>query len=364
MKIGVPKEIKDHEFRVSLTPRGASALVEGGHEVVVERNAGEAIGFSDEAYRKAGARIVQNAQEAFSAALVLKVKEPQPSEYDFLFPGVILFGYLHLASCPDLARALMERGVIALGYETVTDASGRLPLLAPMSQIAGRLAIQEGSSGLTLPNGGKGILLSGATGVLPAKVMVLGAGMVGRNAARLAHAMGADVTLYDIDPNALAPHEEFGIKTCFASHGIIAEHLPEADLVVGATLVPGRNAPRLITRDMVKSMRPGSVIVDVSIDQGGSSETSRPTTHSVPFYIEEGVVHYCVTNMPALVSKTATLALTQATLPHIMKIAISGIDGALEENPGLKEGLQIRAGQIVHPAVLESLKKIGQNQSL
>ena len=356
MKIGVPKEIKDHEYRVSLTPRGAAELAASGHEVVVQQGAGEAIGFTDADYLGAGAGIVATAEEAYSAQLVLKVKEPQPGEYALMAPGTILFGYLHLASCPELARALQAGGIAALGYETVTAGHGRLPLLSPMSQIAGRLAIQEGASGLTLPNGGRGILLSGATGVPPAKVMVLGAGTVGRNAARLARAMGADVTLYDIDPAALAPHEEAGIKTCFAGRGVIAEHLPLTDIVVGAALVPGKSAPRLISREMVRRMKPGSVIVDVSIDQGGTSETSRPTTHSDPFYVEENVVHYCVTNMPALVSGTATLALTHATLPYIAKIAELGLDAALHSDSGLRGGLQVREGRIVHPAVSEAIE--------
>lgn len=358
MRIGIPREIKDHEFRVSLTPDGAKALVKAGHEVRVEKRSGSAIGFSDADYASSGAIVVDSAEEAYASDLVMKVKEPQPAECAMLRPGTILFGYLHLASCPALADALQQGGVAALGYETVTDDQGRLPLLAPMSQIAGRLAIQEGASGLTLPNGGNGVLLSGATGVPPAAIMVLGAGMVGSHAARLAHGMGGDVTIFDISPDALLPMENSGIKTCFASPGSIAAHLTKADLVVCATLIPGKQAPKLISREMVRTMKPGSVIVDVSIDQGGSTETSRPTTHSNPFYIEEGVVHYCVTNMPALVSRTATLSLTHATLPHLLGIANLGLDAALQEDRGLKNGLQIREGRIVHPAVAEALRKL------
>ena len=356
MRIGVPKEIKDHEFRVSLTPHGARELVSAGHQVRVERGAGSAIGFPDSDYENAGAILVGSAREAFASDMVLKVKEPQPAECALLESGTILFGYLHLASGRSLADALIDGNVTALGYETVTDRANRLPLLAPMSQIAGRLAIQEGSSGLTLPNGGCGILLPGATGVPPAKVMVLGAGMAGSNAARLAFSMGGDVTVFDIHPDALSPLEAIGIKTCYSGTDVIAAGLREADIVVCATLIPGKHAPKLISREMVKTMKMGSVIVDVSIDQGGSSETSKPTTHSSPFYVEEGVVHYCVTNMPALVSRTATLALTHATLPHVLKIANLGLDAALEADEGLRGGLQIRGGRIVHPAVAEACK--------
>ncbi len=355
MKIGVPRETKDHEYRVSLTPYGARELVKAGHQVFVEKNAGQAIGYADADYENSGAGIVDR-ESAFSADLVVKVKEPQPQECLYLKPGTILFGYLHLASSPALARSLQQGGVIALGFETVTDEKGGLPLLAPMSQIAGRLAIQEGSIGLTMPKGGCGLLLSGTNGVPPARVMVLGAGMVGANAARLAHAMGGDVTVFDIRPDALLSLEQAGIKTCFSSSDAIEARLADADMVVCATLIPGRHAPKMITRKMVKGMKRGSVIVDVSIDQGGSAETSRPTTHSAPFYVEEGVVHYCVTNMPALVSRTATLALTHATLPYLLEIANLGLDEALKRDEGLKSGLQIRDGRVVHPAVFEALR--------
>lgn len=354
MRIGVPKEIKDHEFRVSLTPLGARELVKAGHEVYVENHAGSAIGFSDSDYENSGAVLV-DAGTAFSSDMVLKVKEPQPNECAMLKPGTILFGYLHLASSPSLARALMDGRIVALGYETVTDKKGGLPLLAPMSQIAGKLAIQEGAIGLTLPKGGNGMLLSGAYGVPPAKVMVLGAGMVGSNAARLAHGMGGDVTVFDVSPDALFQLEHSGIKTCYASADSIEAYLAETAIVVCATLIPGRHAPKIISREMVRRMKRGAVIVDVSIDQGGSSETSRPTTHSAPFYVEEGVVHYCVTNMPALVSRTSTLSLTHATLPYVLEIANLGIDAALQANEGLRGGLQIREGSITHPAVSEAL---------
>ncbi len=357
MKIGVPKEIKDHEFRVSLTPHGARELTDAGHEVFVERQAGSAIGLPDSAYEESGAVLV-DAEAAFAQELVLKVKEPQSSECEMLEPGTVLFGYLHLASTPALAHELAKGGVIAVGYETVTDKGGKLPLLSPMSQIAGRLAIQEGAIGLTMPKGGNGVLLSGAYGVPPARVMVVGAGTVGANAARLAHAMGGDVIVFDVKGDALSPLEQSGIKTCYSGKDSIEAMLPEVDIVICAALIPGRHAPKMISREMVKGMKRGSVIVDVSIDQGGSSETSRPTTHSDPFYVEEGVVHYCVTNMPALASKTATLSLTQATLPYILKIANLGLDNALQADKGLEGGLQIREGKIVHPAVAEALGRI------
>jgi len=356
LRIGVPKEIKDHEFRISLTPHGARELVNAGHQVLVEKGAGSAIGFADSEYEKAGAIAVDSSEEAFASDLVLKVKEPQAAECAMIKSGTILFGYLHLASSRSLADALTKGNVTALGYETVTDHANRLPLLAPMSQIAGRLAIQEGARGLTLPHGGCGILLSGATGVPPAKVMVLGAGIVGSNAARLASDMGGNVTVFDIHSDALSPLEAIGIKTCYSSTDAIDDALRDADIVVCATLIPGKHAPKLLSREMVKRMKQGSVIVDVSIDQGGCSETSRPTTHSAPFYVAEGVVHYCVTNMPALVSRTATLALTHATLPHVLKIANLGLDAALEADAGLRGGLQIRGGRIVHPAVAEACK--------
>ncbi len=355
MKIGIPKEIKDHEYRVSLTPSGAKALVAAGHQVVVQQQAGAAIGFADKDYENAGATIVGSAQEAFASDLIVKVKEPQPSECGMLKEGSIFFGYLHLASSAQLAASLMSGGSTAIGYETVTDRMNRLPLLTPMSQIAGRIAIQEGSSGLTLPNGGCGTLLSGAVGVKSARVTVIGAGIAGSNAARLAHAMGAEVTVLDVNPDALSVLEIEGMQTCYSNPESLEAGLTDSDLVVCATLIPGKHAPKLISRDMVKNMKKGSVIVDISIDQGGSAETSRPTTHSSPFYVEEGVVHYCVTNMPALVSRTATLALTHATLPFVLKIANLGLDAAVEEDSGLKGGLQVRAGRITHPAVAEAL---------
>ncbi|MBY0578876.1 MAG: alanine dehydrogenase [Burkholderiales bacterium] len=357
MKIGVPREIKDHEFRVSLTPHGARELIRAGHEVFVQKDAGSAIGFPDSMYWDAGAILVDTAEEAYSNELVLKVKEPQQQEYPLMKQGNMFFSYLHLASCPTLAGALIQGGVIAIGYETVTDRHGGLPLLAPMSQIAGRLAVQAASAGLTMPNGGSGLLLSGAIGVPPARIMVLGAGTVGGNAARLASRMGGDVTVFDINPDALAPLEDSGIKTCYSSSYTIETHLRETDVLIGATLIPGKNAPKLIFRNMVKTMKPGSVLVDVSIDQGGCSETSRPTTHTSPFYIDEGVVHYCVTNMPALVSRTATLALTHATLPYILRIANLGLDTALERDAGLMGGLQVRGGHITHSAVAEALRQ-------
>ncbi|MBU8541413.1 alanine dehydrogenase [Falsiroseomonas tokyonensis] len=359
MRIGVPREVKVHEYRVGLVPGAVRELVAHGHGVLVEAGAGASIGFGDDAYRAAGADITADAAEIFAIAdLVVKVKEPQPPELARLRPGQLLFTYLHLAPDPALARALMASGATAIAYETVTDARGGLPLLAPMSEVAGRMAIQVGARCLEKEMGGAGILLSGVPGVPGAQVVILGGGVVGANAARIAHGMRARVTVLDrAAPALLALDVEFKgmVETLFATRASIERAVLEADLVIGAVLVPGGAAPRLVTRDMLRRMRPGSVVVDVAIDQGGCLETSRPTTHADPTYLEEGVVHYCVTNMPGAVARTAAVALNNATLPFVLSLANRGWRRAAVEDPHLAHGINVHAGRIVHPAVAASL---------
>lgn len=359
MHIGVPKETKNHEYRVALTPEGADELTQAGHEVSVETAAGAAIGFSDDAYRAAGARVVARAAEAYAADLVVKVKEPQPEEVDYLHDGQLLFCYLHLAAGPELADELMKRKVSAIAYETVTSADGGMPLLLPMSEIAGRLAPQMGALGLHKSHGGNGKLICGLPGVPPAHVVVIGAGVVGMNATRIAVGLGARVTLIDRKAAILSRAEaQFGarVETRFSTTEGIADSLRQADMVIGAAQIPGRHAPRLISRDLLKKMPDGAVLVDVAIDQGGVAETSRPTTHSDPFFVAEGIVHYCVTNMPGAVARSATDALTHATLPYIKALAANGL-GALDDEieAGLKSGLQVHAGEIVHSEVAKDL---------
>lgn len=349
MHIGVPKEIKDHEYRVALSPEGARALVEAGHSVSIETGAGTATGFDDAAYVTAGARMV-SASDVWAAALVVKVKEPQPEEVKRLREGQLLFCYLHLAAAPELARALIERGTTAIAYETVIGATGGLPLLHPMSDIAGRLAPQMGALGLHKSHGGSGKLVTGLPGVPPARVLVIGAGVVGMSATRTAVGLGARVTLMDRRADKLARAEaQFGarVETRFSSPTAILDALAESDIVIGAAQIPGRHAPRLISVDALKRMPPGAVLVDVAIDQGGIAETSRPTTHSNPFFIAEGVVHYCVTNMPGAVARSATEALTHATLPYVLALATQGLE-ALAADPGLHAGLHVHAGKITH----------------
>ncbi len=358
MLIGVPKEIKDHEYRVGVTPGGARALTAAGHEVLVQSGAGQRIGFSDEHYVAAGARIAASAAEVYACPLVVKVKEPQAAELPLLHSGQVLFTYFHLASAPDLTARLLERRIVAIAYETVTDAQGGLPLLTPMSEVAGRIAIQAGATALQLANGGNGVLLGGVAGVAPARVVVLGAGTVGTQAARMALGAGADVTILDINLNRLRYLDDvFGprLKTLYSEMQAIEELVSGADLVVGSVLIPGKRAPRLLSRKMVQSMTPGAVLVDVAIDQGGCAETSRPTTHSQPTYVEEGVVHYCVTNMPAACARTSTHALTNATLPYAVQLAGSGWRQALTDNPGLRDGLNLCLGEVTHPRVAEDL---------
>jgi alanine dehydrogenase len=351
MRIGVPKEIKNHEYRVGLSPAGAHALAAAGHEVWVETEAGTAVGLDDAAYRAAGAQIVATAAEVYAADLVIKVKELQPGEFAFTHPGQILFCYQHLAPAPALLAAMLERNVSCVAYETVTAADGGLPLLVPMSEIAGRLAAQVGAWALQMANGGSGILLSGVPGVAPGKVAIIGGGTVGANAARIALGMGADVTLLDRSAERLRRLESmFGarLKTCISNPHTIAALVRDADLVIGAVLLPGKLSPKLIHRADLEQMRPGSVIVDVGIDQGGIADTSRPTSHSNPIYVESGIVHYCVPNMPSAVARTATLALTQATLPYAVELAAQGLREALAADAGLRGGLQVHAGHVTH----------------
>ncbi len=359
MLIGVPKEIKTHEYRVGLVPGSVRELVHHGHAVIVETNAGAGIGFDDDAYRKAGAQIAAAAAEVFAAAeLVVKVKEPQPREIALLRSGQVLFTYLHLAADKDQAEGLMRSGAVCIAYETVTDAKGGLPLLAPMSEVAGRMAIQVGAHCLEKEQGGAGILLGGVPGVAAAKVVILGGGVAGTNAARVAMGMEAYVTVIDKSlPRLYELDLQFGsqLHTLFATVENIEREVLSADLVIGAVLVPGAAAPKLVTRDMVRRMRPGSVLVDISIDQGGCFETSRPTTHADPTYVEDGVIHYCVTNMPGAVARTSTFALNNATLPFTLALAEKGWRKALADDPHLRAGLNIAKSRITHPAVANGL---------
>ncbi|HLY54717.1 MAG TPA: alanine dehydrogenase [Stellaceae bacterium] len=359
MRIGVPKEIKVHEYRVGLVPSAVRELTDRGHEVLVETNAGIGIGYDDAAYVKAGARIAATAEQVFAdAKLIVKVKEPQPVECRRLREGQVLFTYLHLAPDPEQARLLRESGVTAIAYETVVDRNGRLPLLAPMSEIAGRMSIQVGAVALQKSTGGSGVLLGGVPGVLPGKILVIGGGVVGVNAARMALGLGGDVTIMDKSLPRLAELDNLfgpGLKTAYATAHAIGELVAEADLVVGAVLVTGASAPKLVTRAMLGTMRPGSVLVDVSIDQGGCFETSRPTTHSDPTYVVDGIVHYCVANMPGGVARSSTQALGNATLPYVLALADKGVAEALKDDAGLAAGLNVHQGHITHKAVAEAL---------
>ncbi len=358
MRVGVPKEIKPDEYRVGLAPTAVRELVCHGHEVWVERGAGEGSGMHDGDYRAAGARLVDTAAEAWAADMVVKVKEPQAVETAHLRSGLVLFTYLHLAPDSAQARRLVAAGVTAIGYETVTGPAQALPLLSPMSEVAGRMAVQAGAHCLEREAGGAGILLGGVPGVRAANVVVLGGGTVGTNAVRVAMGMEAQVTVIDRSlPRLRELDFQFGgrLNTLYATIGAIEEYVADADLVIGAVLVPGAAAPRLVSRDMVRAMRDRSVIVDVAIDQGGCCETSRPTTHSQPTYVEEGVVHYCVTNMPGAVARTSTLALNNATLPYVLVLADKGWQRALADDAGLRDGLNVHAGHVTHPAVARAL---------
>ena len=359
MLIGVPKEIKTHEYRVGLIPGSVRELAHHGHQVVVEKGAGIGIGFDDAAYEKAGARVLATAAEVFAAAeMIVKVKEPQPQEIAMLRKGQVLFTYLHLAADKAQTEGLMRSGAVCIAYETVTDARGGLPLLAPMSEVAGRMAIQVGAHCLEKEQGGAGILGGGVPGVAAAMVVILGGGVAGTNAARVAMGMEAYVTVIDRSLQRLYELDlQFGsqLHTLFATVENIEREVLAADLVIGAVLVAGAAAPKLVTRAMVKQMRPGSVLVDISIDQGGCFETSRPTTHANPTYVEEGVIHYCVTNMPGAVARTSTFALNNATLPFSLALANKGWRKALADDPHLRAGLNIAAGKVTHPAVAEAL---------
>ncbi len=359
MLIGVPKEIKPAEYRVGLTSTGVRELGAAGHAVLIETGAGEGIGLPDAMYRAAGAEIVPKAADIFTRAdMVVKVKEPQATECAQLREGQILFTYLHLAPDPEQAAALIESGVIAIAYETVTGQDGSLPLLAPMSEVAGRMAVQAGAHCLEREAGGAGILLGGVPGVKAANVVVIGGGVVGTNAIRVAMGMEAQVTVIDRSlPRLQELDFQFGgrLNTIYSTHEAVEEYVADADLVVGAVLVPGAAAPKLVTRDMLKDMRNGSVLVDVAIDQGGCFASSRPTTHAEPTYIEEGIVHYCVANMPGAVPRTSTYALTNATLPYVLALANKGYPQALLDDPGLRDGLNIHCGQVTHPAVAQAL---------
>ena len=359
MLIGVPKEIKVQEHRVGLTPGSVRELVHHGHEVIVERRAGTAIGLLDEHYIQAGATLVDTAAEVFARAdMVVKVKEPQQEECAMLRDGQILFTYLHLAPDPDQARALLDSGCIAVAYETVTDAHGGLPLLAPMSEVAGRMSIQAGAHSLEMEQGGRGMLLGGVAGVQAADVVILGGGVVGTNAARMAMGMEARVTVLDRSLRRLGELDnQFGptLNTIFSTTDSVEEYVLGADLVVGAVLLPGAAAPKLVTRDLVSRMKPGSVLVDVAIDQGGCFATSKPTTHANPTYVVDDVVHYCVANMPGAVARTSTFALNNATLPFALALASKGVAQALRDDAHLRAGLNVHGGRVTHQAVAEAL---------
>ncbi|MGJ0508746.1 MAG: alanine dehydrogenase [Methylocystis sp.] len=355
MRVGAPREIKDNEYRVGLTPSSVAELAQDGHEVLIEAGAGQGAGLTDERYAAAGARLVETADELFASAdLIVKVKEPQPREVALLRPSQILFTYLHLAADANLTRALMASGACCIAYETVTSPGGGLPLLAPMSEIAGRLAPQMGARFLERQEGGMGVLLSGAPGVPPADVLILGAGSVGQQAAAIAMGMGANVLVADRNTDALRRLSATlgpSVRTIYATRAAIAECVRRADLVICAALTPGARAPILITRDMLATMKRGAVIVDVAIDQGGCCETSRPTSHSDPVYTIDGVVHYCVTNMPGVVPRTSTFALNNATLPFVLALANKGWRAALRDDPYLRAGLEMAAGVVVSAPV-------------
>lgn len=358
MIIGIPKEIKNNENRVALTPAGAKELVKRGHTVYVQHTAGENSGFPDSAYETVGAKILPSINDVYQTAeMIVKVKEPIAVEYPLVRKGQLVFTYFHFASDEKLTLAMMDSGSVCLAYETVENPDGTLPLLIPMSEVAGRMSIQEGARFLEKPQGGKGILLGGVPGVKPARVLVLGGGIVGYNAALIAAGMGADVTIADISLPRLRHLEEImpaNVRTLYSSTHNIETELPATDLVIGAVLIPGAKAPHLITKEMLGLMKPGSVLVDVAIDQGGCFETSHPTTHADPVYTVDGIVHYCVANIPGAVPQTSTLALTNATLPYVLELADKGWKEACKEDKTLYPGLNIIEGQIVYPAVAEA----------
>jgi alanine dehydrogenase len=358
MVIGVPKEIKNNENRVALTPAGTQELVKRGHAVFIQRAAGVDSGFPDEEYIRAGAEMLQDAAEIFSRAeMIIKVKEPIEQEYPLIRAGQLVFTYFHFASYEPLAKAMIKSGAICLAYETVERSDGSLPLLIPMSEVAGRMAIQEGAKYLEKPLKGRGILLGGVPGVKPAKVLILGAGIVGTNAAKIAAGMGADVTIVDVNLQRLRYLDDVmpkNVHTMVSNEYSIREMVKDHDLIIGGVLIPGAKAPRLITRDMLKTMRPGTVLVDVAVDQGGCIETCTPTTHENPTYIIDDVVHYCVANMPGAVPYTSTLALTNATLPYAVRLANYGWKKACLDNPDLRNGLNVIEGTVVYKAVADA----------
>ncbi len=359
MLIGCPREIKNQEYRVGLTPESAKELVKHGHEVWIESGAGAGIGADDAQYRGAGARIVESPESIFAECeMVVKVKEPQAEERAQLREGQILYTYLHLAPDPEQTEDLVKSGVTGIAYETVTGPNGTLPLLKPMSQVAGRMSIQAGATALEKAHGGRGVLLGGVPGVMPGTVVIIGGGVVGFNAAQMAVGLGADVTVMDNNPDQLERlgiHFESRAKTRFSNYANLMDVLCRADLVVGAVLVVGAAAPKLVTREMLGCMKPGAVLVDVAIDQGGCFETSRPTTHDDPTFIVDGIVHYCVANMPGAVARTSTYALNNVTLPRALKIADLGWKEAMRQDPHLAEGLNVHAGRVTYPAVAEEL---------
>jgi alanine dehydrogenase len=355
MLVGVPKEIKVHEYRIGLTPSSVRELAVHGHQVLVQSGGGAAIGLTDDLFRDAGAELVASAGEIFERAeMIVKVKEPQPGETAMLREGQVLFAYLHLAPDPVQTQGLIESGCVAIAYETVTDDRGGLPLLAPMSEVAGRMSIQAGATSLEVNHGGRGMLLGGVPGVASAKVVIIGGGVVGANAARMAMGLEAHVTVIDTSLPRLAElDQQFGSKltTIYSTFDAIEEHVLAADLVVGAVLVSGAEAPKLVTREMVSRMKNGSVLVDVAIDQGGCAETSRPTTHAEPTFVVDGVVHYCVANMPGAVARTSTFALNNATLPFTLQLADKGYRTAIAQNSHLEQGLNVHAGRVTFEAV-------------
>ena len=358
MIVGVPKEVKDHESRVGITPAGVRALIEAGHKVLVETHAGELSAFPDDEYQSAGAEIVGSAHNVWAdAAMIVKVKEPVEKEYEFFREGLVLFTYLHLAPVPTLTQKLLERAVTGIAYETISDRSGALPLLTPMSEVAGRMSVQVGAAYLEKERGGRGVLLGGVPGVPPANVCVIGGGIVGTNAAKIAVGMGAKVTLVDLNLNRLRELDDIfhGRLSTLASNSYnVSSAVRAADLVIGGVLIPGAAAPKIVTREMVSRMKKGAVIVDVAIDQGGCVETARPTTHSDPSFEVNGVVHYCVTNMPAAVPNTSTLALTNATFPYVMKLARHGAREAILRDDGIRDGVNTYEGTLTCEAVAVS----------
>lgn len=360
MLIGVPKEIKNHEYRVGITPSGVRELIHNGHKVIVQTKAGYEIGFDDSQYQTAGALIAETADEIFDRAeMIVKVKEPQPREYKMLKEGQVLFCYLHLAPDPEQTKGLLASGAVAIAFETVTAADGSLPLLSPMSEVAGRLSIQAGAHALEKAQGGRGVMLGGVAGVPSGKVVIIGGGIVGTNAALMAAGLTANVTVIDRSLKRLRELDwMFGsrISTAYSTVETIEREIADADLVVGGVLVPGAAAPKLISREMLSLMKRGSVLVDVAIDQGGCFETSRPTTHAEPIYVVDGIVHYCVANMPAAVARTSTQSLENATLPYTLALANKGYRVALRENEHFRNGLNVYQGKITHPAVAEALK--------